>query len=327
MNLRRIITLALMLCAIPVTHAICDREVKNEINRLARSNPYEIYAEIQHRFKNVLFIVRALGDGNVHHDSFTTTWDDFAGYLECAHQYIQAQMGSIAVPEKLYKANIVTLTNVTKFINQFVLSVIMAQDTKKSLTTLKSKKLEVTEYLKKLPLINASALQHIHITDIIPPASWQKSVGATYKIIFPQYEQFFKNYDAIKQQVTTKTKPLTPKEIIYFLSLQKIIKIDPKSPKVEMNSVAALIELLEKIKHRAEEEKKKAWFSRSEPQKIIDSSNEIINALIMEYPGVTTNLMYEKMLVTKNVPALILAAESESLYTILQYILQYIESL
>jgi hypothetical protein len=75
-----------------------------------------------------------------------------------------------------------------------------------------------------------------------------------------------------------------------------------------------------------EELKKKSWYqSKGELQSMIDDCNEILNAIFKTYPSATTTKVVHKITLTKNAAALIILAQAENLYNVLQLLQEYLK--
>ncbi|MBA3954155.1 hypothetical protein H0X48_02445 [Candidatus Dependentiae bacterium] len=124
------------------------------------------------------------------------------------------------------------------------------------------------------------------------PDSWKQRVAKDIKQIFPQWDKFFASW----QQFKKLTKgALTDKEFDYFLKLQSI---------QNERDAFTLVDRLEKIKYRLEEQNRSSIFNRgnADRNKVIQDINEIKLRTLKSYPphGLISSLEIAQYNATKD---------------------------
>jgi hypothetical protein len=293
---------------IPTIQAVCDEKTKKEFRNDLNKSPHSIYLAIQKKFHTIVKV-------GFNDEKFFDALDEWDSYVSCANNFVQIVIGTPDVPAK-YGIYIQNLQKIRNFISD---SVAALQESSNPPTPddLERMKKHVIANIKKVELIFAASIQAINKSDVRPV---KRAIEESLTQIFPAYEKFFRNYYSVIAK-----GPLSDDGMRYFLSVQQLVQLNPKDSNKEKASIANFIDLLEKFKAQAEEEKKKTWFGKSELQKKINASNEIIDSLIRKYPTIITTQMVRKIPLSMNQAALIIAAESGSLFDLLSLLQKHLE--
>ncbi len=293
----------------------CDNKVKNEIEKAAQANPYQLYSEIKKKSKGL----RDIGFDEKNRYLFNFAWNDFVDYLECAHSFIKMR-GNYTT--SLYKKYIEALDSIKGKI-----AIIVERSDEVTEPSKKKMIADVQRLSKETDRIFIDGLRMLHEQDKTMPATWQQAtIALKAKDIFPEYELFFKNYEATKKHAEKYKRPLDSEQILDFLRNQRFIG-QQKNATVELKNFSQFAEVLEKLLYRLEEDKKKAWFGTSDMQKRIDYGKEILSVIFKKFPTITTSQMYHKVSLSKNASTLIVIAEASSLSDILQNLISYVSSI
>lgn len=278
--------------------AICDKSVKEIIlDDIYKQKSYEIYKAIQDK---VLAVLHA----QTLNDNFIDAWKEFYAYTECANSVVKADR---------YKTHIDTFDKSKKFIGDIIIkfekNILPSEEYIASINK-KSK-----DFKERLDLAFSLALEEIN-SSLERPATWRKAVLlSSAEKIYPDYKSFFATYENFKKQLV-KAKKVDDQRVINFIF---------KNPKLTSKTVATFVDKLEKLQYFFEEElKKKAWYSsKSDLEKMIASSKEIVKLLQKNFPSITTSLRNQKIPLSKNAAAHIILSETEGLYDILTLIEDY----
>jgi hypothetical protein len=273
--------------------ADCDEKTKKEIIQLIQKDPFKIYKNILQKFFLVTSNKSELFDKN-----FEKAWDEWRDYSSCANQFILL----IYSDYKNYISKVTQINDAIKLIQE------ITKSTEPRLAILR-KRNELELARRTMEGVFKFALNSIN--DLERPDAWKKGVvQLTPERVLPRYKEFFRAY--------RNWSPYISANVIDFLIEQKgITKISNKN---DIVNIGNFIDTLEKLTFLFEQAlKNKYWFqSKSDLQRMILSSDLIIEELHFDYPSIVTPLMFEKFKVTKNFAAMALIAESENLISLIQ---------
>lgn len=306
----------------------CKPETQTLINE---AKPYALFGIIDaakiNAFYPETFIEKGLSSEEL------AQWDDL---IECcnlfvtqhieknmAHQKYQNYMAQLAEATDFIKNSIRTLhkrfsqlkTDEASFLQklqQLTKNTFSPQD-QQYLYALKN---EMLRYHKTISIILGTILKTINLTVPTQP-EWNLKVPAQIEAFFPCYKKFFESYDTAKKSSGGKT--LNAQELIYFINITNIfherclkdIHFD------DVSKAAALVDVLEKINYRLEEEIKKSSLTK-EQANMLAASKEIIEGLFAIYPQMITDTYFKKLSLTNDKASIILFAQAKSLLSVLE---------
>jgi len=314
---------------------ICDEETQKKITQ---ATPYELFGIIDtakiSAFKNGLVTSGLDYEG----------WHSWDNLIECCHLSI-TDFTTRGAPQK-YNQIIAQLNATTDFIKNSITALHkkfswalsdkstllqkiqplkkepLSLEDKQYLNTLRN---EVISHNKKMGIIIGTALKKIN-EEVPTPQEWQLNVPTKLEDIFPCYKEFFESYDTAKK--SSPQKKLTPQELIYFINITKVFS-SKCLKNVHFDDAAkasALVDVLEKLNYRLEEDIKKSTFNKQRT-KMIAASKEIIESLMTLYPHMITNMYFKKLSLTKDKPSIILFAEAKSLMYVLENLVKEVNQI
>lgn len=282
----------------------CNKEIYKEIEKLVKAKPFEL-------FKKIRTIKYEPDKADQENYGYSPDWDTWIQYVVCSNQYINAYY-----PDSIFKEYIPLLIKIREHIEQLTFYDIDLSD-KELIDNYKNLLLydtKITNY------IFAKALRAINKDLQFAIDSKEKNIKAS--AVFPQYEKFFKTFNTLQSK---QINPFSTKSIKEILQSKELGIDREKSPEESRTKVTDLFNKLEILRIALENDT--SWFGKSERAKKIMTIDRINNAILREYnliipfvPPIPDSA-YGKLDKTKNIPALIIAAEARTLnYIILQLI-------
>lgn len=308
---------------------VCTEEMQKTIDQ---AMPYELYG-ILDREKNAAFKEEtALKNG--FDQQALQKWNNL---VECCHITVVNLVEKNQLP-KQYTQYIVQLNETNDFIKNTINTIhtkyislnqknggtlfekinqLNKKDSSQDkLPFLLNIKKEINKHINTMSIVMSMALKQIN-AQVTIPAEWKLTIPATINEIFPCYKEFFASYYRAKK---TSPQQLTSKGLIYFLKITKIFTSKCLSHiHDDAAKASALVDILEKIQYRIQEDMKKSIFNKSR-KKMLDASEEIIQQLQTYYPQMITELYFKKLTLTNDKASIILFAEAKGLISILENI-------
>ncbi len=315
---------------------VCTEEMQKTV---AQATPYELYGIID-TTKSATFPEGSLLKNGLNHEELQK-WDNL---IECCHLVVTNFIENNQAPQR-YAYYVAQLNETTDFIKNTINAVhkkysllveenslrekikqlIKKDSSHEKLQYAYTLKTEISNHIKKISPIISMTLKKIN-EDVSTPDEWKLGIPATIDAILPCHKDFFNSYYLAKK--TAPNKQLNSSELIYFLNITKIFK--SKCLKnvhySDTAKAAALVDILEKLNYRLEEDIKKSLFNKAR-KKMLGASKEIIQALLSHYPQMITAIYFKKLPLTQDKASIILFAEAKDLISILEELIKEIHQI
>ena len=316
---------------------VCTEETQKAV---IQATPYELYG-ILDTAKNDAFPERSLLKNGLNPEELQK-WDNL---IECCHLAIVHFIEKDLAPQR-YAQYVAQLNETTDFIKNTIntlhkkYSLLTAEEnsflekikhlTQKDvsheiLQNLYTLKGEIANHITRISPIISMTLKKIN-EEITVPEEWKLTIPATIDAILPCHKDFFNSYYHAKK--TSPNQQLSSSELIYFLNITKIFK--SKCLKnvhySDTAKAAALVDVLEKLNYRLEDDIKKSLFNKSR-KKMLIASKEIIQALLSQYPQMITDTYFKKLPLTQDKASIILFAEAKGLISVLEDLTQEVNQI
>ncbi len=281
-------------------HGECTFKDVAVINRL---NPYELYTSIINKHFEIF-------KHPIESQNFKEKLESFFDFIACVNNNL-----SVPSSEQNNKILLKNLTVISGAIKNIVDKGIIKNNR------------VLLGYKENLLALHRDSLLKA-IENINEPEEWKKGVPSRANEILKDYDLFFKNFAATKKQYISynklpSTSSLPQDRIINFLKNQSFIGQN-RDEKITQQKIVQFADTLERLIYRFKEDIKKKFLGigTGALQNKIDMSEEILAAIIGTYPDTITSIMDLKLPQSKSKFWLVINAESNCLYTIIQYLLE-----